>query len=89
MIDLALVKRAVAISMHAPDDFALQIVYTGREGTRTRRIVSPIRLHGEDRFEALCLCRGEPRSFFFDRCDDVLLVHSSEVLAPVEIEVLG
>ncbi len=70
MIDLALVKRAVAISMHAPDDFALQIVYTGKDGVRTRRIVSPIRLLNEDRFEALCLCREEPRSFFFDQCDD-------------------
>ena len=44
MIDLALVKRAVAITMHAPEDFALQIVNTGKDGVRTRRIVSPIRL---------------------------------------------
>ena len=89
MIEVALVKRAVAMTMHSPDDFVLQIVYTDKDGSRTRRIVSPIRFVGQDRFEALCLCREEPRHFFFDRCQDVLLVHASEVLMPVKIEVLN
>lgn len=82
------VKRAVSFAMRAQDDFVLQIVYQDKEGNRTRRMVSPIRFIGQDRFEALCLCREEPRHFFFDRCQDVLLVHASEVLMPVEIQVL-
>lgn len=88
MIDQALVKRAVSMAMQAQDDFVLSLVYTGKDGARTRRIVSPIRFIDQDRFQALCLCREEPRHFLFEKCDEVQLVHASEVLMPVEIEVL-
>lgn len=88
MIDQAYIKRAVSMAMQAQDDWVLSIVYTTRDGTRTRRIVSPIRFIGQDKFEALCLCREEPRHFIFVQCEDVHLVHASEVLMPVEIEVL-
>ena len=88
MIDQAYIKRAVSMAMQAQDDWVLSIVYTTRDGTKTRRIVSPIRFIGQDKFEALCLCREEPRHFIFAQCEDVQLVHASEVLMPVEIEVL-
>jgi predicted DNA-binding transcriptional regulator YafY len=88
MIDQAYIKRAVSMAMQAQDDWVLSIVYTTKDKTRTRRIVSPIRFIGQDKFEALCLCREEPRHFIFAQCEDVHLVHASEVLMPVEIEVL-
>jgi predicted DNA-binding transcriptional regulator YafY len=88
MIDQAYIKRAVSMAMQAQDDWVLSIVYTTKDKTRTRRIVSPIRFIGQDKFEALCLCREEPRHFIFAQCEDVHLVHASEVLMPVEIEVI-
>lgn len=74
--------------MRASDDFAVQIKYRDKKGTLTRRTVSPIKFVSQDQFSALCLCRENVRNFYFDKIEDAQLVHCSEVLMPVEIEVL-
>ncbi|MCR9295438.1 MAG: hypothetical protein NXI32_22195 [bacterium] len=80
-----LIKRAVAMAMQASDDWALEILYRGKDGALTKRAVSPIRFQGQDRFLGLCLCREEPRWFLFDQIEDAMLVHTSDLLMPVEI----
>jgi predicted DNA-binding transcriptional regulator YafY len=78
----------IAIAMRAQDDFAIQFTYRDRKGVLTRRVVSPVRFVGQDQFAALCLCREEVRQFVVERCTDVVLLHASEVLMPVQIEEL-
>ena len=88
MQDQRLIRRAIYLAMKEVDTFAIQIDYTDESGVKTRRIVSPIRQVDADRFDALCLCREEPRSFCYSRVSDVVLIHASEVQMPAEIVVL-
>lgn len=88
MDDIRLIRRAVSLAMQCQDDFVLELTYTDKRGAKTRRTVSPVRFVDQHQFAALCLCREEPRCFYFARCSDVLLVHASEVVMPVEIETL-
>ncbi len=88
MIEPKKIKRAVSFVMQASDDFALRITYRAKDGSLTRRYVSPVRFQGQDQFMALCLCREQPRCFRFDKVEDAVMVHSSDILMPVEIEVL-
>lgn len=82
-------RPIVLLAARECDVFALKITYRDADGSVTRRIVSPIKMTGPDRFDALCLCRQEPRTFLFKGVIDAVLIHASEVLAPVEVEVLS
>jgi predicted DNA-binding transcriptional regulator YafY len=78
----AILRRAMMDS----DTFVVEMTYLDSKGNRTRRIVSPIRFVGRDRFLALCLCREEPRQFYLSRCDDVRLIPAAEVIMPMPLE---
>jgi predicted DNA-binding transcriptional regulator YafY len=71
-----------------PDNLAIRLVYTDRDGNRTRRCISPIEV-GEEKIKALCLCREQVRWFKVECCSEIELVDASELLMPVEIEELG
>ena len=76
-------RQIVHKAMLAPDDYVLEMDYTDKSGAVTRRTVSPIRALDKDRFLALCLCRQEPRQFYFERCRNPKLGDASDVLMPV------
>ncbi len=91
MIDPRKVKdkqgfRLICQAMSSPDDWVIELSYTDTDGAATRRMVSPIRFLDEERFLGLCLCREEPRQFALERCADIRLEESSNVLMPVPIE---
>lgn len=88
MIEPKRLRRAVAIAMDAHDEFVLNLTYRDQKGNLTRRVVSPTQLVGDNAFRALCLCREEPRMFYFDQCEDASLLHANDVLMPVQIEIL-
>ena len=71
-----------------PDNLAIRLVYTDRDGNRTRRCISPIEV-GAEKIKALCLCREQVRWFKVECCSEIELVDASELLMPVEIEELG
>ncbi len=71
------------------DQWVVRFAYVDKAGVRTVRVVSPIRVCGQDRFLGLCLCREEPRQFYFDRCSDVTLVPACEVLMPMQLETVA
>lgn len=68
------------------ETYVIEMTYRDQKGNRTRRIVSPIRFVGRDRFLGLCLCREEPRQFYMDRCEDVRLIPSVEVIMPMPMQ---
>ncbi len=75
--------------MQQIDDLVLVIDYRGKDGTVTRRVVSPIRFVAEDRFLALCLSREEPRQFYLDRCSNVRVDLANNYVMPVERMICG
>jgi predicted DNA-binding transcriptional regulator YafY len=75
--------------MQQIDDLVLVIDYRGKDGTVTRRVVSPIRFIAEDRFLALCLSREEPRQFYLDRCSNVRVDLANNYVMPVELMICG
>ncbi|MDA0660504.1 MAG: hypothetical protein O2931_11805 [Planctomycetota bacterium] len=77
----AILRRA----MLQKDDLVIVFDYTDSKGTASRRVVSPIRFLGQDRFLALCLCREEPRQFHLVRCSNMNLAWASGYTMPVEI----
>jgi len=72
-------------AMHQSDDLVIAFDYCDAKGARTRRIVSPIRFLGNDRFLALCLSREEPRQFHVQRCQNMRLERAADFLMPVEL----
>ncbi|RMF39667.1 MAG: hypothetical protein D6753_13230 [Planctomycetota bacterium] len=72
--------------MRCPDDLVVELVYTDSQGRKTRRVVSPIRFAGRDRFLGLCLCRCEPRQFHLARCEQIRLRRAADYVMPVPIE---
>ena len=70
-------------AMHQSDDLVLVFDYLDAKGQWTRRVVSPIRFLGNDRFLALCLSREEPRQFYLDRCQNLRLALASDFVMPV------
>jgi predicted DNA-binding transcriptional regulator YafY len=78
----------ISKAMLSPETLVLRIVYRDEKGQRRRRVVSPIKFIGEKAFSALCLCREEPRTFKIERCEEIELLKSDDVLAPVQIEEL-
>ena len=75
--------------MQQTDDLVLVIDYEGKDRQVTRRVVSPIRFVGEDRFLALCLSREEPRQFYLDRCTNIRVDLAGNYVMPVELLTVG
>lgn len=78
-------RQLICRAMHQPDDLVVTFEYCDAKGVTTRRVVSPIRFLGGDRFLALCLSREEPRQFYVERCQNVRLAPAANFLMPVEI----
>lgn len=84
----ASVMPLVARAMHDYETYAIRMVYTDRNGSATRRVVSPYRWIGDARFSALCLCKEDIREFELAKCSQVELVDANDILAPVPLEQL-
>ena len=82
-------RRLIARVMQQTDDLVIVIEYEGKDGSVTRRVVSPIRFVGKDRFLALCLSREEPRQFYIDRCRSVRVDLAGNYIMPVEMMTLA
>lgn len=76
-------RQTIQRAMHQSDDLVVMFEYCDAKGATTRRVVSPIRFLGQDRFLALCLSREEPRQFYLDRCQNVRLARAADFLMPV------
>lgn len=81
-------KMMIRKALLAPESFVLRMVYSDRSGSRTQRVVSPIRILDGKAMLALCLCREDCRRFELERCTSVELIDANEVLMPVELKVL-
>jgi predicted DNA-binding transcriptional regulator YafY len=77
--------RLIYRAIHQSDDLVVMFNYCDSKGATTRRVVSPIRFLGKNRFLGLCLSREEPRQFYLDRCEDMRLAAATEFLMPVEM----
>lgn len=66
-------RPMIGRAMRQSDDLVAVFEYLDSKGATTRRVVSPIRFLGNDRFLGLCLSREEPRQFYLDRCNNVRL----------------
>jgi len=77
----ALISRV----MQQSDDLVLVLEYSGKDGSVTRRVVSPIRFVGQDRFLGLCLSREEPRQFYLSQCRNVRVDLAANYTMPVEL----
>lgn len=69
--------------MQNPDELVVLFNYLDSKGNSTRRVVSPIRFLGNDRFLGLCLSREEPRQFYIQRCDDIRINQAANFVMPV------
>ncbi|MCA9140431.1 MAG: hypothetical protein KDB00_26855 [Planctomycetales bacterium] len=81
-------KNALRRAMIDSETFVVEMVYSDSKGNQTRRIVSPIRFVGDDRFLGLCLCREEPRQFYLNRCTEVRLIPAAEVIMPMPMQTI-
>ena len=79
-------KDILRRAMIDSETYVVEMTYRDQKGNQTRRIVSPIRFVGGDRFLGLCLCREEPRQFYMSRCQDVRLVPAAEVIMPMPMQ---
>ena len=76
----ALIQKTI----HCHEDFVVEFSYCDSKGKKTRRVVSPIRLLGNDRFLGLCLSREEPRQFYLKRCDAMQMQPACNYMMPLE-----
>ena len=74
--------------MQQTDDLVIVLEYSGKDGSVTRRVVSPIRFVGPDRFLALYLSREEPRQFYLSQCRSVRVDLAANYTMPVELELV-
>lgn len=70
------------------DRYCVEIEYRDSAGVRTRRVVSPIRVHKKVVL-ALCLCRELPRNFTIAGITAAKLVAANDVLMPATIETIS
>lgn len=70
-------------AMHDSDGWVIQFVYCDAKGKETKRMVSPIRFLGNDRFLGLCLGREECRQFYLSRCREAVLKPADDCLMPI------
>ena len=78
-------RQLIYRAMRQSDDLVVVFDYCDAKGVTTRRVVSPIRFLGNDRFLALCLSREEPRQFYLDRCQNLQLAPAASFLMPVAL----
>ncbi len=78
-------RQLIHRAMHQSDDLVIVFDYVDSKGVTTRRVASPIRFMGSDRFLALCLCREEPRQFALNQCRNLRLDGAINYVMPVEI----
>jgi predicted DNA-binding transcriptional regulator YafY len=78
-------RSLISRAMQQSDDLVLVFDYVDAKGVATRRVVSPIRFAGSDRFLGLCLSREEPRQFYLARCKNLRIDLSTNYLMPVEM----
>jgi predicted DNA-binding transcriptional regulator YafY len=76
-------RQLIARALRQADDLVLVFDYLDAKGVATRRVVSPIRFLGSDRFLALCLSREEPRQFYLARCQNLHLDWAANFVMPV------
>ncbi len=76
-------NRILRRAMQDSDNYVIEMDYCDATGKRTRRVVSPIRFVGSQRFLGLCLCREAPRQFQLSRCENMRLIPATEVLMPM------
>ncbi len=82
-------RQTIQKSMQQYDDYVIEFEYKDSKGQRTRRIVSPIRFIGGNRFLALCLSREEPRQFNMERCGNVQLKPAWDYVMPVAMSAIA
>ena len=73
-------------SIHSHDDLVVEFSYCDSKGKTSRRVVSPIRFLGNDRFLGLCLSREEPRQFYLGRCQSMELKPAYDYVMPVQFD---
>lgn len=78
-------RQLIQKSIHNSDDLVVEFRYQDAKGNSTRRVVSPIRFLGQNRFLGLCLSREEPRQFYLDRCEGGELKHAYDYVMPVAL----
>ncbi len=78
-------RQLVRLAMLDADERVIEFDYEDAQGNISRRVASPIRFLGNDRFLALCLCREEPRQFHLSRCRAVQLRSANDYVMPVPI----
>ena len=78
-------RQLIHKSMNNPDGLVIEFSYRDSKGNTTRRVVSPIRFVGPNRFLGLCLSREAPRQFYLDRCTDTQLRPAHDYVMPVAI----
>jgi predicted DNA-binding transcriptional regulator YafY len=78
-------RQLIHTAMQQSDDLVVVFDYVDARGASTRRVASPIRFMGTDRFLALCLCREEPRQFALEKCRNLRLELAANYLMPVAI----
>jgi predicted DNA-binding transcriptional regulator YafY len=76
-------RNLIYRAMHQSDDLVVTFDYCNAQGAASRRVASPIRFLGRDRFLALCLSREEPRQFYLERCKNMRLARAADFLMPV------
>lgn len=76
------------IAYNDPAQWVLNITYLDRNGTVTKRAVSPVGYQGQESLLAICLGRLEVRRFRFARIMRAQLQLTADVLAPEQIEEL-
>ena len=79
-----LMTALIQKTIQSHDDFVVEFSYCDSKGKKTRRVVSPIRLLGNDRFLGLCLSREEPRQFYLKRCDAMQMQPACNYVMPLE-----
>lgn len=79
-------KSLMCQAMSNPDEFVVEMSYRDSRGQTSRRVISPIRWLSSDRLLALCLCREEPRQFYWSRCSELRLAKASDFLMPVPLQ---
>ncbi len=79
--------RQIVQALHDPDNWVIRLHYKDGNGVTTIRTVSPYRID-DDSMLVLCLAREECRRLKLSRCSQIALVPASDVLMPVEIEVV-
>lgn len=79
-------RQLLSQSMQSHDDLVVEFEYRDSKGVQTKRVVSPIRFLGTNRFLGLCLAREEPRQFYLERCTAMSLKPAWNFVMPVPLE---